>query len=356
MKVAIDARRLQDVPLHGVGRGLANLIPHLAKQVEVVLLFDRRRRVPRVEGCESVTLAGFGSLPEIAWAQISVPSWLRRSRVDVYHGPYNTIPYAMRLPGVVTIHDLAWEHHPEYYSSRLRSAALSKQARWSARHAGAVLTVSEFTRAAIIRAYGVDAASVLVAPNAVDPIFNPSQAVHAPSVLSPLGVRGPYVVALGGATRRGLPIAVEAWERATEGSRRHPVLVTVGAEVPPPRHGVIHAGALADDAWAAVLAGAIAFCYPTRYEGFGMPALEAISCGTPVVSAPVASLPEVLGDATEWAASPTAEDMAAALKRLLENRDRRDALRTAGIERATTSLGWAECSNVILSAYQIAAK
>jgi glycosyltransferase involved in cell wall biosynthesis len=355
VRVAIDARRLQDDPLQGVGRILANLVPHLARRVEVVLLFDRRRPAPSMEGCTPVFLAGLGRLPEIAWAQISVPWWLRNHGVSLLHGPYNTVPFAKNCPSVVSMHDLAWEHHPEYYSTRVRSTVLSRQAAWSARHSQAIVTGSEFTRAAIVETYQVPPERVIVAPNAVDPIFTPEAAGRVESVLGPRGVRGPYVVALGGAARRGLRTAALAWALATESVEPAPQLVTVGPEKLPESERVINAGRLTDAEWAAVLAGAEAFCYPTEYEGYGMPALEALAAGTPVVCAPVASLPEVVGDTAEFADSTGVTDVAAALGRLLSDPGRAAERRRAGLERAASMPTWADCAQRHMEAYLLAA-
>jgi alpha-1,3-rhamnosyl/mannosyltransferase len=114
-------------------------------------------------------------------------------------------------------------------------------------------------------------------------------------------------------------------------------------------------GYLEDELWATLLAGAQALCYPTRYEGFGLPALEAAASGTPVVCAPVASLPEVLGSAGCWAEEPSAEAMAAVLVRLLSDRHWHAERREAGVERARTAPSWKESAEVLAGAYERAA-
>jgi alpha-1,3-rhamnosyl/mannosyltransferase len=163
-------------------------------------------------------------------------------------------------------------------------------------------------------------------------------------------------VALGGARRRGLAEAVDAWRRATSGCPRPPWLVVVGAEKPPTIDNLAYVGSLDDASWAKVLAGAIAFCYPTRYEGFGMPALEAAASGVPVVCAEVGPLPEVLGDAAEWCASPAAPDIADGLRRVLTDESRREALRSAGLAHAASAPSWKQSAAVIADAYRTAAR
>ena len=347
MRVAIDARRLQDRPLFGVGRGLANLIPHLASQAEVTLLFDRRRPTPAIAGCRQVALFGWGPLPEPAWLQFSAGWWSRRTPV-VFHGPYNAVPYASRHPRVVTLHDLAWEEHGEDYPSRSRQLAIRTQARWSARHSDVVLTVSQYTRTRIIEQYGIQPDRVLVSPNAVDPVFTPDRAGQWASDI-------PYVVALGGARRRGLEVAVAAWRIARMQSGSKFKLVVVGNREPIQDPDIIDVGVVDDETWAAILAGGTAFCFPTRYEGFGMPALEAAASGVPVVCPRVTALPEVLGTAAEWAESASVEHMAAALRKVLEDHGRREELTAAGIAQAAALPGWADSARIILEAYRLAA-
>jgi glycosyltransferase involved in cell wall biosynthesis len=151
-----------------------------------------------------------------------------------------------------------------------------------------------------------------------------------------------------------LDVALGAWRRAESGGV--PIsLVVVGSEKLPTEIGLFQAGSLTDDEWAALLAGAEAFCYPTRYEGFGMPALESAASGTPVVCARVGPLPEVLGQAAEWCASPTVTEVAAGLSRVLGDDARRSALRIAGLARAADAPTWADSAEAVLSAYRMAA-
>jgi len=131
-------------------------------------------------------------------------------------------------------------------------------------------------------------------------------------------------------------------------------LVVVGPEQVPDS-GAIHAGPVADCEWAMLLAGAEAFCYPTRYEGFGVPALESIASGTPVVCAPVASLPEVLGDAAEWCRAPTVRLVAGGLRRVLNDPAHAADLRRRGLARAAAHQSWEKSAETLLAAYRDAA-
>lgn len=348
VRVAIDGRRLQDDPKTGVGRGLYNMLPHLAEQIELVLLTDRRR--PAVAGgWDQVPLFGWGKLPEPVWLHASAGPWLRRFG-GVFHGTYNALPFTYHGPSVVSIHDLSWEHHPEDLGEA-RRVVMAAQARWSAKRAEIVATGSEYIRAELISTYGLTPDRVVVARQAVDPVFSPDRSESADVVLDRLGVDRPYVVAIGGAKRRGLSTAVAAWRQLTGGKGR-PNLVVVGNDTLPPEPGLFCAGRVDDPTWSALLAGAEVFCYPTRYEGFGMPAFESAACGVPVVCAPVGSLPEVLGDAAEWSDSTEVEDVAAALDRVISDRDRRQELSRAGLARVEAAPKWPEIARVTADAYR----
>ena len=342
---------MQDRTPTGVGRMFANLAPLLATQTELVLLTDARR--PAIGGtCREKPLRVPRRLPETAWLQAAVPLWLRGFS-GVFHGTFNALPVASRVPAVVTIHDLSFEHHPEDFRPD-RRLSYQVQARHAARVAKVVTTLSSFVRDALIDTYQIDPVRVVVAPPAVDPVFAPERAEGAPQILDSLGVLGPYIVMVGGAPRRGLSVGVEAWQRWRDWRGDHQ-LVVVGAEVPPPHAGIVHAGPVDDPTWAALLAGADALCYPTRYEGFGMPALESIASGTPVVCASAGPLPEVLGGAAEWCATASVNDIAAGLARLLGDRNRHAGLVAEGLVRAAAAPTWAQTAATLLEAYALAA-
>jgi glycosyltransferase involved in cell wall biosynthesis len=114
----------------------------------------------------------------------------------------------------------------------------------------------------------------------------------------------------------------------------------------------VWAGAVDDEEWADLLAGAEAFCYPTRYEGFGVPALESMACGSPVVCARVASLPEVLGDAAEWCDAATVEAIAVGLRRVLDDPEHAAVLRERALARAAAHPSWEHTAGVMLRAYR----
>jgi glycosyltransferase involved in cell wall biosynthesis len=361
LRVALDGRPLQSDPLGGVGRYLQGLLPHLAGQVDPVVLVDARRPPPRAGlggGVELVELRAPSRVPGLVWLELAVAPWLR-SFDGVFHGTFNVLPLTFRGPAVVTVHDLAPQLHPEDFRPGPRMAWRVNM-RASVARARRITTVSEFVKGQIIEHFAVAPERVLVAPDALDPVFTPDRAAQARALARTLGIPTPYVVALGGAPRRGLPVAIDAWRRANrtlEGNsgRSAPVpvaLVVVGSVDVAAEPGLVPVGRLEDESWATLLAGAQALCYPTRYEGFGLPALEAAASGTPVVCAPVASLPEVLGDAGCWASAPTAAEIAPVLARVLSDPDWHRARREAGLQLAARAPSWEHAAAVLVDAYR----
>jgi glycosyltransferase involved in cell wall biosynthesis len=349
MRVALDARTLQPALRGGIGRSLANLVPLLRDQVELHLLTDSR--YPRVV-CDLPQTQLRTPVPKVSmsWLQLSVPPFLR-TFPGVFHCPYYALPYWLPVPGVVTMHDITFEHFPEWFSP-VHGPAHRIQARRAAKTAAVVLTCTEFVRKDVIETYRVDPDKVLVAPQGTDPCFRPDR--DPAPLLASLGVSRPYLVALGGAQRRNLGLAVQAWRTVVaEGDEVD--LVVVGPALLPPEAGLHCVGGVPDEVLATLLTGALAFVYPTSYEGFGMPGLEALAAGAPVVAARRGSVPEVLGDAAVWADSLEPADLAAALHQVVSGSSSQlAALRTCAVEHAASRPGWPEAAAIHLHAYAMA--
>ncbi len=353
LRVAVDGRMLQAEPLGGVGRYLAGVLPRVAHAAEVYIVCDARKprgRVSIPSGTQPVWLSGPPRVPGLAWLELAVAPWLRRFR-GVFHGAFNTLPVSYGGPSVLTLHDLAPQLHPVDFGPATR-LAWRAAIRASVHRASAITTVSEFSKGQIVGHLGVAPEAVGVAPVALDARFDPARAAQAPGLARELGITPPYFLAVGGAPRRALPVAIAAWRRALQQSGIDARLAVLGETQLPDLPGLVALGSLNDDAWATLLAGAQGLCYPTRYEGFGLPALEALASGTPVVCAPVASLPEVLGEAACWVPEATPEGFAQVLARLATDRAWHDERVTAGLHRARSAAGWDQTAGALLEAYQ----
>jgi glycosyltransferase involved in cell wall biosynthesis len=356
-RVAIDGRTLQDRPLGGVGRSVLGQLPDLAAAVSLDVLVDSRMPEPVgvPAGVPVHSLRGPLSERGAAWLQLAAPRWLRGFR-GLFHCPFYGLPYHQPVPMVVTMHDLSFEFAPQWFPRQNRFV-FQRQARYAARTARRILAHSEHVRAMVIERYGrygVTEDAVLAVHMPVDPQFV-TPAPDWEETVARLGLTGPYVVAIGGAQRRRLATAIAAWQQACRASGADPIelpLVVIGTERPSPADGLVYVGTLDDGAWSAVLRGAVAFCYATAYEGFGLPAAEAAASGTPIACARVGSLPELLGDAAAWSEDESAQALGAALARLLGDPALAARLASAGVGRAMALPSWSDVAAVTLRAYR----
>ena len=265
-----------------------------------------------------------------AWEQLALPLLARRA--DLLYCPANLAPLASRHNAVV-IHDVAGLAHPEWYG-RTYAAWQRVVLPAVARRARLVLTVSRFAQGEIVERLGVTEDSVAVVPNGVSDAFSPS-ADPGPA-REALGLDRPYVLTLATrSARKNLAVLGEAAaalrplgiELVSAGGGRGYLR---GGEQPPGRA----LGYVPERLLPGLYAGARAFAMPSLYEGFGLPCLEAMACGTPVVAADRAALPETCGDAALLADPGDPEAFAAALLRAATDESEREHLIEAGRRRA----------------------
>lgn len=345
VRVAIDARNLQGRPLDGIGRALAETLPLLGPDVDLTLLYDRRRGEVRTQVARGVALRS--RLPTgTAWLQSPVAAWLRHFD-GVFHCPFYALPFRHSGPMVVSLWDLTFELHPEWFPVRKRHAF-----RWQARHASRVARRIIVSSAAVhdeVRdRYEVDPVRIVTAPLASGRAFYPRLPSEVKAVRDRLRIAAPYVVAFGGTPRRRLGLAGDAWRRA--GGPAVCALVVVGGRESLP--GATRAGPLDDDCLAALVTGAAALLYPTAYEGFGLPAVEAQASGTPVVCARVGALPEVLGPHAAWVEDPTPAGFASQLTRVLDDPVYRNSLADGGLAWQRARPGWDATADAFHRAYR----
>lgn len=297
-------------------------------------------------GDPSVALAG--SFPNFVglghpYAPVRYELWHRfrapRIRVpgDVVHAPSMAIPPAGDRPLVVTVHDVAFLRHPELFTKRgvsfhTRGLELTR------RDAAAIITPSRFTHDELVHE-GFDADRIHVIPHgiAVGPAPAPAELERR---LRWVGVEPPFVLFVGTVEpRKGLPILLQAME-SVRSEHRGTTLVVAGrpgwGEVPGLDASFVRRlGATDDDVLDALYRAAAVVAVPSRYEGFGLPALEAMARGAPVIASDGTSLPEVVGGAGILVDPEAVEDWADAINRVIGDDDERGRLQRAGLERAT---------------------
>jgi glycosyltransferase involved in cell wall biosynthesis len=364
VRIAIDARKLRD---GGIGTYIRNVLGELARRPgghEYVALVAPEDRGSLASGpvSERVVRAGKYSLAE-HWV---VARGASRSGAALLHAPHYTLPLGWRGPAVVSIHDLIHVRH-----ARLFRPGTGLAARWiaraAARRARLVLTGSTHSRDEIVGLLSVPAAKVRVIPYGVSSALGRRDAAAVAAFRAARGLPQGYVLYVGARKpHKNLGVLLEALGRLAPGAR--PPLVLSGARwgADEPLAAVAHrtrvegivrfAGDLATDEDLSLLySGALLYAQPSLDEGFGLPPLEAMACGTPVLASPAGALAETLGEAAVYADPGSSDAWARAITALLRDSDRRADLARRGLERAR-GFTWERTAAATRAAYEEAAR
>jgi glycosyltransferase involved in cell wall biosynthesis len=290
-------------------------------------------------------------LDKLAWEIISLPLAAALRREVLLHSLYFAAPIVAAAPLVVTVHDLIPLILPGYHRTR-QSRVYSQLMAGTARRAAAFITVSECSKRDIVQVLDVPEERVHVTYEAVDERFRPDcPADEGTSLREKYHLPERYMLYLGGAERRkNLEMLVRAWHCVVPSMRERGVDLVIVADFPPPDPlypnvpGLVRELELQDSVHLiprvdeadkpALYRAALAFCFPSRYEGFGFTPLEAMACGVPVLVSDAASLPEIVGQAA-WLLSPGDERAwAEAMLRVTDSPAERQVLRERGLRQA----------------------
>jgi len=287
---------------------------------------------------------GKGQVPvrDVGWYLFGLPREAQRDGVDVLHCPTQRAPFRSSAPLVVTIHDLAVLRHPETFNWWTRTYSRHALPR-VVRAARRLIAVSEFTRRELLELLDVPAEKVRVIPNAVGPPFDTT---GEPA-------EGDYVLAVGTLEpRKNLPRLVEGFQRAAlNGCELRVAGMRGWGDVEPAGDGVHWLGFVPDGELARLYRGARAVAYVSAYEGFGLPVLEAMACGAPVVAGRNEAAEEVSAGAAVLVDPLDPDAIAAGLAEAI---DRHDELRDRGLERAR-AFEWHEVARQTVEVYREAA-
>lgn len=294
-------------------------------------------------------------------ARLPIPVELLLGRFDLFHSPDFTLPPTLSAPAVVTVHDLAFLAAPECAYPTLRGY-LERTVPRSVRNANHIIAVSNSTRRDVINRFGIAPEKVTTVYEAAGPEFYPETVQKTRRSLREAGINRPYILAVGTLEpRKNYVRLLDAYARVLERGAHQDLIVAGGRGwMFQPILDRINALDLVDrvrivqpdDAQLrALYSGADAFVYPSLYEGFGIPVLEALACGAPVACSRTSSLPEVLGDAGLGFDPRSIEEISDAILRLLGETELRGRLRELGPRRAS-SFSWDRAADETAAVYR----
>ncbi len=299
----------------------------------------------------------------ILWEQTVLAWHTTGGKLDVLHCPLNVIPMAAACATVVTVHDLAFLRYPKLFP-RLKQRYLKLFTRLSAQRAGAVIAVSASTRADVIAMLSVPPERVSVVYSAADPDFKPCSESERKAFRESKGLTGGYVLYVGTLEpRKNVDVLIRAFGTVVRQERLPHRLVLVGARgwmTQPIGDAILAAGIgdrllepgyVAREELPMWYSCADLLVYPSSYEGFGYPLLEAMAAGTPVIASNTSSMPEVAGAAGLLVPPRSEQELACAVTQVLTDRALADSMRERGLTQAAR-FTWSDSVGVCLQLYE----
>lgn len=377
MKIAFDGQLFLDQTKTGIAWNAHNLVLELAKypqnQCMIRCFADigsiEHRKALRVYQDAGCALECCGRM-RFVWyklLQIAVPvpyGLFFRSETDIMQFFNFAVPPGVSGKKVVFVHDMAYKACPQTVPTKTR-LWLKLMVKKSCRRADQIVTVSDFSKREIVRYLHVPKEKITVVPNAVDPgVYHPCTQAQVCSVLKRYGVRGDYFLYLGTVEpRKNLERLIGAYGMLCRQEQNVPLLVIAGkkgwlcsgiyqkAEKLRQQGKIVFTGYVRQQDSPALMCGAQAFIFPSLYEGFGMPVLEAMACGTPVITSNTSSLPEVVKDAAITVNPYSESEIFKAMRRLYKDIGCRESLRQKGMRRAK-AYTWARSAAKLMEVYR----
>lgn len=381
MRVGINAQKLfitQDYRNAGISRyikGIASRLPDVPGDEEYVLYTNEHvREWPGVEGprlhLAATRLPTTSPVLRILWEQVALPALCAGHRLDLLHAPLNVRPLLTSVPVVLTIHDLTFLEYPDRFHP-LKQRYLATFTRYSARHAVRILADSAATRRDVVRAFQVPEERVEVVYPGVDQDFRPyhtdqhDDRVTLEAFKQRHHLPDRYILYQGTLEpRKNVDRLVRAYARLVAQGLPHDLVLAGGkgwkyeaifqaVEDCGVKERVRFPGYVSREEQPLWYTAADLFVYPSQYEGFGLPPLEAMACGTPVVTSNTSSLPEVVGTAGITVDPTDEEALTTAMSAVLTDPSRAAQMRAAGTARAAT-FTWQAAADACVHAYRAA--
>ncbi|MBN1570158.1 MAG: glycosyltransferase family 4 protein [Acidobacteria bacterium] len=370
MRIAIDVRTISD-HFPGIGRYTYSLVCLLARQIdrdELVLLANpapanSRFNMQAAAAGSKVSIVHTAARPFSLREQVRLPFELKALKSEVTHFPYSVFPFAAPHPIVVSIHDIIPLRLPQYFS--LRHRILYRVSLYLAlRSAGSVICLSNATLSDLNSVFRADSSRIYVVPAGIGEPFHPCSDDEVERVRAQYGLSAPYILYAGSnKPHKNLVSLIDAYARL----RKAPLLALAGEEDPrytEVRRRVEALGltgrvrfleAVSEQDLPGLYSGALIFIFPSLYEGFGFPPLEAMACGLPVACSDIPSLRETSGGAALLFDPEKPDSIADAIERLLDDDRLRSDLRSRGLRRSA-ELSWDRAAQQTLEIYRRTAR
>lgn len=367
MRIGIDLHALHSL-MQGSRTYISNLTSALLETDdanEYILYLPSDISDDEVSGWrqENVTIRYLRCKNRVLRLCLEFPLRLKKDRIDVFHCQY-VPPLMCPCPYVVTIHDILHEVYPEFYPGKLRQL-MKLTYPIGARHAARVITGSDYSREQIHKLYRVPEDHILVTPYAASRDFERGDTdADTARAASKHGISGPYILFVGRIEpRKNIHTLIRAYQQARQndgikhtlaiGGMKDPLFEeffedVVGEKQP---EGVSFIGGVSQEDLPGLYAGADLFVYPSTAEGFGLPVLEAMACGTPVVCSNTTSLPEVIGEAGITVDPKDVAGLSEAISRILSAGQLRKDMISHGLERAKT-FSWGRAAKQTIDVYR----
>lgn len=334
MRIGIDCRSLSEKA--GVARYLSNILREWSiidttSQYIIYLkgdinhpLFEHKLFAKRIVNTSPIFRKN------VLWEQFWLPSVLRHSKPDILFCPSYTAPLITKTKIILTVHDVSYEALPKQYPlrDRLKMKTLPRRATKKAKQ---IITVSDFSKKEITKYYGIPSEKVKVIPLAADSTFIPQDnKKDLEEIKNKYGIRGKFILYVGAMSgvfaRRNVPQLIKTFKKISNPISHHLVLVGKHESGIPQliknlklRKRVTLIDYVSDKDLASLYSAADVFVYLSTYEGFGLPVLEAMACGAPVICSNLSSLPEVAGDAAIFVNPENTEEIASSIRDVLTN-------------------------------------
>ena len=373
MRIAFNA-----TPLLSPFTGIGQYTFHLAKGLNAAPSMDldffygfnwsKALREYAVPGITSVKSAAKKMIPNVYFInrllqQRQFNRGIKRYSPEIYHEP-NTLAFPCDLPTITTVHDLSWIRYPEMHPlNRVRN--LNRYFEPNLERAALILTDSEFVKRELMDVFGIEPQRIQPVLLGVESCFHPQTANDVSSVLAGYELSyGKYILAVGTLEpRKNLQTVLEAYQMLPQAIRQRFPLVVAGMKgwntsaIEKQIAPLIHSGQIRQIGYlprkelAAVMAGAVTMVFPSVYEGFGLPPLEAMACGVPVIASRAASLPEVVGDAGVMVDPYDAAGIAASIQHFIDDPDERLTYSQKALVRSA-GFTWDKCVTQTMDCYR----